>query len=96
MKSMKMIYLAVILMFSWMSASAVAEMATSPLVTVNVNTASAAEIAETLKGVGTGKAEAIVAYREEKGAFDSADSLAQVKGIGKATVDKNRERIVIE
>ena len=96
MKNMKNIYLAVILMFSWLSAPAFAEMASAPLVTVNVNTASAAEIAETLKGVGTGKAEAIVAFREEKGAFESADSLAQVKGIGKSTVEKNRERIVIE
>lgn len=64
--------------------------------TVNINTASAAEIAETLQGVGEAKAEAIVAFREGNGNFESVESLAEVRGIGAATVEKNRERITLE
>lgn len=64
--------------------------------TVNINTASAAEIAEALQGVGMGTAEKIVAYREENGTFSHIDELVNVKGIGVKTLDKNRERIVLD
>lgn len=57
---------------------------------VNVNTASADEISQSLKGVGLSKAQAIVAYREANGAFKHADELVNVKGIGIRTVDQNR------
>lgn len=60
---------------------------------VDINSASAAEIATALNGVGLKKAEAIVAYREQNGPFRSADELVNVKGIGLATVEKNREAI---
>jgi competence protein ComEA len=63
--------------------------------TVNINQASAQEIADTLQGVGMAKAEEIVRYRESNGAFQHADELVNVKGIGLATVDKNRERITL-
>lgn len=62
---------------------------------VNVNTADAATIASTLNGVGESKAEAIVAYREAHGPFKSAEQLAEVKGIGLKTVEKNRDRIEV-
>jgi competence protein ComEA len=62
---------------------------------VNVNTADAATIAAALNGVGDAKAEAIVAYRKEHGPFKSADQLAEVKGIGLKTVEKNRDRIEV-
>lgn len=62
---------------------------------VNVNTADAAAIAAALNGVGASKAEAIVAYRQEHGPFKSAEQLAQVKGIGLKTVEKNIDRIVV-
>ena len=39
---------------------------------VNVNTATAEEIAQALKGVGLKKAEAIVAYRKSNGQFQHA------------------------
>lgn len=71
-------------------------LAESAVPSVNVNAASAAEIAETLQGVGTSKAEAIVAYREDNGSFESVESLSQVRGIGSATVEKNRERIKLD
>jgi competence protein ComEA len=68
----------------------------SAVPTVNVNAASAAEIAETLQGVGEAKAEAIVSYREENGAFEAVENLSNVRGIGPATIEKNRERITLQ
>ncbi|WP_428623657.1 ComEA family DNA-binding protein [Sedimenticola sp.] len=62
---------------------------------VNINTATAEQIATELKGVGDSKAQAIVAYRSEHGAFRSADDLVMVKGIGEKTVAANRENILI-
>lgn len=62
---------------------------------VNINTADAAAIDQALLNVGPSKAAAIVAYRKDHGAFRSADQLAEVKGIGLKTVEKNRDRIVI-
>lgn len=56
---------------------------------VNVNTASATELADALDGVGAAKAEAIIAYRKEHGGFKSADELVNVRGIGLKTVEKN-------
>ena len=57
---------------------------------VDINSATAAELSKALSGVGPGKAKAIVEYREKNGPFKSADELKKVKGIGKATVEKNR------
>lgn len=62
---------------------------------VNINTADAATLDRVLLNIGASKAEAIVAYRKQNGAFKSADQLAQVKGIGLKTVEKNRDRIVV-
>ena len=62
---------------------------------VDINRASAEEIAEALNGVGLSKAQAIVAYREANGPFTHADELVKVKGIGLATVDKNRDNIEV-
>lgn len=62
---------------------------------VNINTADANALAASLDGVGPAKAAAIVAYRAKHGAFTSADQLADVKGIGKATIDKNRAHILL-
>ncbi|HCW89970.1 MAG TPA: competence protein ComEA [Marinobacter sp.] len=63
--------------------------------TVNINTADVETLA-TLTGVGPAKAEAIVAYRDANGPFASAEQLAEVKGIGQATVQKNAERLSVE
>jgi len=63
--------------------------------TVNINTADAATLAQVLHNIGPAKAEAIVAWREENGPFKSMEQLAQVKGIGLSTIERNRERIVI-
>ncbi|MEW5008691.1 MAG: helix-hairpin-helix domain-containing protein [Cycloclasticus sp.] len=63
---------------------------------VNINTAAAEQIAKELKGVGAAKAGAIVLYREQHGAFKSLKELSKVKGIGVATIDKNRENIQLD
>lgn len=62
---------------------------------VNINTADAATLDRVLVNVGPSKAEAIVAYRRQNGPFRSAEQLAQVKGIGLKTVEKNRESILV-
>ena len=61
--------------------------------TVNINKASAEEIADVLTGVGIKKAMTIVKYREKSGAFKVINDLLSVKGIGSATLEKNRDRI---
>ena len=63
--------------------------------TVNINTASAAEIQKALVGIGAKKAEAVVQYREKHGAFSAVEQLLEVQGIGKATLEKNRDRITL-
>ncbi len=62
---------------------------------VNINTADAATIDRVLVGIGPSKAQAIVAYRKANGAFKSADALADVKGIGPATIKRNAGRISV-
>lgn len=57
---------------------------------ININTASAEELAAGLNGVGASKALAIVRYREQFGDFESIDELTEVGGIGAATVERNR------
>lgn len=69
---------------------------TLPQEMVNINTADAATLAEALDGVGMARALEIVAYRETHGEFQTVEQLAEVQGIGMATVERNRSRILIE
>ncbi len=62
---------------------------------INVNNADAKAIAKALNGVGKVKSEAIVQYREEHGAFGSADELTKVRGVSRKIVEKNREDILL-
>jgi len=62
---------------------------------VDINSADAQTLADGLNGIGLSKAQAIVAYRNEHGPFSNADQLAEVKGIGQALVEKNRDSIVV-
>lgn len=62
---------------------------------VNINDADAETIATALHRVGQKRAEAIVAWREENGAFTSPEQLLEVKGIGAATLENNRDRILL-
>jgi competence protein ComEA len=62
---------------------------------VNINQADAPTIAKSLDGIGTSRAEAIVAWRDAHGPFKKADDLRHVKGIGKATIERNRDAILL-
>ncbi|MCX2796263.1 helix-hairpin-helix domain-containing protein [Microbulbifer thermotolerans] len=63
------------------------------VVSVNINTATAEELAEKLDGIGQSKAELIIQFRDQHGPFTSLEQLLEIKGIGQATLDKNRDKI---
>lgn len=88
-------FLAAFLAVSSLALAAEPQQAAEPTVLLDINAADAATIAAALDGVGLVKAQEIVAYREMFGKFQSVDELAEVKGIGAATIEKNRNRIVI-
>lgn len=58
---------------------------------VDINTASAEEMAKAISGVGIQKATLIVKYREQHGAFKNVEQLARIKGIGSKTIERNRD-----
>ncbi|WP_395608512.1 ComEA family DNA-binding protein [Pseudomonas sp. B22129] len=62
---------------------------------VNLNAADAETLRRDLFGIGAAKAKAIVAYRDSNGPFTAVDELLEVKGIGKALLEKNRDRLAI-
>ena len=63
---------------------------------VNINTADAETLASELSGIGQSKAEAIIAYRDKYGPYRQIEDLANVKGIGMATIDKNKSKLTLE
>ena len=86
MKTIKLVISAILFSFSSLLYAA----------QVNVNTADAETLSSELSGVGQSKAEAIVSYREQHGPYKSVEELTNVKGIGTATIDKNRSNIILE
>ncbi|HGM5550693.1 TPA: ComEA family DNA-binding protein [Pseudomonas putida] len=60
---------------------------------VDLNSADVATLQRELAGVGEAKAKAIVAYRESNGTFAAVDELLEVKGIGKAILERNRDKL---
>lgn len=62
---------------------------------VNINTADAETLALALDGVGMSRARDIIAYREQHGEFTSVEQLTEVRGIGAATLERNRDRIIL-
>lgn len=61
---------------------------------ININNASIEQLI-LLKGIGKKKAQAIVTYREENGAFITVDDLVNVKGIGDKIIEVNRSLLTI-
>lgn len=61
---------------------------------VDINSADARTLAQSLAGVGLVKAEAIVAYRKTHGPFMKLEDLAKIEGIGPRIIEENRDRIV--
>lgn len=54
---------------------------------IDINQASASELAKGLPGIGPVKAGRIVDYRERHGPFDALQALLQIKGIGPRTLE---------
>lgn len=61
---------------------------------IDINTANAVDFVK-LIGVGNQTAQAIIEYRQQHGRFGSVDDLQKVRGIGRATIDKNRHRLSV-
>ncbi len=61
---------------------------------VDVNKADAEALADNLLGIGSSKANAIVAHRTKYGPFRTTDDLMQVKGVGEKTIELNRGNIL--
>lgn len=62
---------------------------------VNINAADVESIASALIGIGPAKAQAIVDYREEFGAFVQIQDITNVPGIGMATLDQIKSLITL-
>jgi len=60
---------------------------------VDLNTADSAAL-ETLPGIGPATAAAIISHRESHGRFATVDALVAVRGIGPATLEQIRDRVV--
>lgn len=73
----------------------IVSLSTCAFAAVNINTANVEELQQ-LKGIGAKKAAEIVAYREAHGEFKNVDELINVKGIGKATLEKLRQELVVK
>lgn len=63
---------------------------------IDLNKADAATLQSRLAGIGKTRAEAIVAYREAHGPFATVDELLEINGIGKALLERNRDKLMVE
>ncbi|ASJ75100.1 ComEA family DNA-binding protein [Granulosicoccus antarcticus] len=68
---------------------------TDPPAMVNINTASVEELAAALPGIGPGKAQRIVEWRESNGPFQTIEQLLEVSGIGPKTLENIRPFVLI-
>lgn len=64
-------------------------------VVINLNTATLEEL-DALPGIGETTANAILAYRDENGPFQSVEDLLNVEGIGERTLERLRPLITVE
>jgi len=63
--------------------------------TVNVNTATVAEL-QLLPGIGEARAQAVVAERKRRGGFKRLEDLLEVKGIGASSLEQLRPYVTLE
>ncbi|NKB46685.1 MAG: helix-hairpin-helix domain-containing protein [Legionellales bacterium] len=69
------------------------EQLTTQQPSVNLNQASAVDIARAFKGIGQRRAQAIVDYRDMHGPFTHIHQLANVKGISQQFVTQHRQAL---
>lgn len=62
---------------------------------IDINTATAEQLDQGLKGIGPKKAADIVKYREANGPFKSVDDLANVPGIKGKTLEKIKPMVTV-
>ena len=62
---------------------------------ININTADLSTLM-LFPGIGKVKAQAIIDYRSKNGSFASCNNLDKVKGIGKKTLEKIRDKCSIK
>ena len=62
---------------------------------IHLNKADAETIANELDGVGAARAQAIVDYRNQYGAFESVEELLNVRGIGEQILEANRDNMTV-
>jgi len=72
-----------------------ADLASTEISKLNINTADAESLAANLVGIGLTKAQEIVRYRELHGDFVTIEELSEVKGVGLLTVEKNRHLVLV-
>lgn len=60
---------------------------------VNINTATASELQQRLRGIGENRAERIVNYRSQHGPFESPEDIMEVPYIGRRLFENNRTDI---
>jgi len=63
---------------------------------VNINTADVMQLASALDGVGKKKAEQIVAWRQQHGAFQSLHALSKVPGMSVKLIERNRQWLLLQ
>jgi len=61
---------------------------------ININIANLEQLMK-ISGVGKTKAEAIISYREKNGDFKKKEDITKVRGIGKATFEKIKDKIEV-
>ena len=62
---------------------------------VDLNKADSAQL-ETLPGIGPGKAQAIIEYRDMNGPFKTIEDVKNVSGIGEKTFEKLKDHITVK
>ena len=64
--------------------------------TININSATAEQIAASLNGIGLKKAQAIVQWRTKNGNFTNIEQLTEIKGVGSKILAKNSDLISLQ
>ena len=80
--------------FHWLESSRVSGNSANSSGKVNINQAGVEELMR-LTGIGPSKAQSIVDYREQYGAFSQLEDVMNVSGIGEATFAKIKNDIIL-